>query len=287
MKREPLFLESRTLRCFIFLLSTLVFFGCKEEGLDGSLLNESPVVDMQYTITKTTFVSGTGSEITSPNMSKEKINMQIFKDADFKIRVDILDDEVNSFYKSEAIAGNDYPIAAYYIMEPGKYVMYDTKGKVMHENDMPELDFTEFVEQLGQAGSNLASLPARITGGMLYFSPNLKNDEPDPKTRAERAEFGDDFEVYSETYVDEMDGNTYTQKMIVSKIDRSIHTVGLYDESNQMISKTSYRYEGQGENLKLKNTQDTFLETNEDGSQSVYQTISEYDDFAINLNLKK
>ncbi len=268
--------------------SILVLFfvlSCSEKNVEESEPSRAPVMEMNYTVTKTNFTQHDGAEKGTPSVSKEKVKFRIFDNDDFTIRVDILDHEVSSFYKTEALPGNDYPIASYYEMMPGRYVLYDTKGKVMSENSMPELDFSSLMKQLKEATTNQASIPALITGGMIYFPLDF-NDSKVPTTASQRTKnnYGDAYQIYINTYNNEFDGLPYTQEAIVLKSNNTIEALRLYDAKNKIITSTSFRYEGEGKDVRLKNTQDVAVEKNRDGSTTLLVTLADYEDFRINLN---
>lgn len=272
---------------FTLMISCLVVLmaSCRDENLETAEEKSSTaIMHMQYTVTKTTFVRD-GSDTPSPSVTKEKIDMEVYEGDEFQIRVDILDDEAISFHKSESVPGNDYPIASYYLMEKGKYRMYDTKGNIMHENDMPELDFTGLTENLRNYKGNIASLPSTITGGMLFLPMTGGGDDLSPNSRTEKSKYGNDYEVFEQSYQDEFDGKMYRQEAIVSKKDQTLQVMHLFDHTGKLISKTVYRYEGSGDNITLKNTQDTFVDYDGEGNELVFNTLSEYDNFSINLNL--
>ena len=258
----------------------IVLHSCRDENLDTVEEKQSAaLMQMQYTLTKTTFVN-TGNGERSPSVTKEKINLELYDGDEFRMRVDILNDETTAFSVSEAKPANDVPVASHYIMEKGHYVMYDTRGNVMLENEMPELNFDGLAAKLKNSKINTANLPAMLASGSLFL--NFDDQSPiDPVSRKASGEY----ETYEQSYTDELDGKWYRQQTIVSKKDQSLQAVHLYDESGKLLSKTTYRYESNGEHLTLKSTHDTYLDVDGAGNEILFNTISDYDNFSLNVNL--
>ncbi len=269
----------------VFMIAVLLA-GCREKlKINENGLDLTPVIEMDYTVTKTNFVKDERKIVSSPTVSREKINMKIYDNDDFRIRIDLLDKQATSYFKTEAQPGNDYPVAAYYEMMKGKYYLYDTKNNLMSENDMEELDFSGLITQLKEVSINTASIPAMITGGMLYFPLDFVDSKlPANNLRKENNDYGENYEIYTNTYTDELDGLQYTQETVVLKSNNTVQVVVSYNAANQLVSKTSFRYEGDGDNIQLKNTEDVFIDNKNDGTSAVFITLSEYDNFTIALN---
>lgn len=270
-----------------FMLLGLGFWliSCQPTELSEQDDSRVPLLAMNYTVTQTNLVSNGATE-EAPTINKEKVHLRIYDETHFEMRVDIRDSDVRSFHKSELVPGNDYPTASYYLMHPGGYTLYDTQSKIIHQNDMPDMDFSEVVEYLKLIGST-TNISGRFTGGILLSTLGFAPKNTDVQFRKEDHEYGEDYDLLIETYTDELDGKQYTQETLVLKEDQTMQMVSLFDSQGNTVASTAFRYKDVDGELMLANTHETFFRTGTDGIYRMYTTLSEYENFTIDVNFNK
>lgn len=263
-------------------LLTAMLYSCTDTvvELNNQSASNDAIMQMEYTVTKTTFVdAGNGTPIT-PSVSKEEVSLKVYEGDDFLMRVDIRDNELDSYHQTELIATGEDPEPSHYIMTPGHFSVYDLDGSILTEQSMPELQFDGLTEQLKKS-AHTANLHTIATGGMVIFDL-INKQVPNQNLRVAN----DEYELYEETYTDELDGKQYTQKVYVDRENNTINAMALYDASMQLISSERYRYEGEGENLRLKNTQSVLLDEDPNGALVKVVTLAEYENFSIHVNFE-
>mgnify|MGYP000574957741 CR=1 FL=1 len=222
----------------------------------------------------------------SPAISKEIVDLKIYSDKDFKITVHVNETKDDQFYQSELVPGNDYSEAQYFEFTPGKYKAVDQHGEVMLEQDIDNFDLAKIIDVI-KASPDLRTVQNLVGGGMLLQAEFFtQNQEPTGRIASPDNPYMQDpnYKVYR-NYLTSDHGALMIQDAVILLENNTLELMALFDSDYNLISKTSFRYEGEGEELTLKNTQEVSVDYTEEGEQITYLHLAEYDDFQMTLNL--
>jgi len=242
-------------------------------------------VNLAYTVKRTSIVSSDLAGSTSPVISKEQVHLIIKEAKDYLLAVKVYDSELDNYHSSEAPeAGKSYR-PGHLKFTPEILSIYDHERNLILEQSYESPDFSDYLTalrfHLGKGkGLSLNSIyllpnvsrPGAGNGFRKNTTSNPYNDLPG-------------YSVFSEAYGDPLDHRTYLQEIVVLDETGQVELVALYDDAQQLISKTSFRYESSPTGLELKNTHTTALEKGHDGSEVTVVTLEEFSEFSLNLNI--